>query len=79
MADGDKATVHAASGIFDSASKGLVLSGGIALKTTSGYTAQLEEASINIDEGNLVTEKPVEITGAEGTIKANRTGYCHTS
>jgi lipopolysaccharide export system protein LptC len=71
VGSGATATVNAALGVFDGGTKGLVLKNGITLTTTNGYTAVLKEAAIEMENGHLKTEMPVEIKGSQGTIKAN--------
>lgn len=68
---GATALIEATKGVFDSTGKTLVLDDGITIETTSGYKAKFQDARIDLDKGNLVSDKPVEISGQEGTINAN--------
>lgn len=68
---GETAVVNATTGVMDSETKILVLSKGITMKTSNGYTARFEDARINMDKGDLSSDKPIEISAAAGTIKAN--------
>lgn len=68
---GATAMIDAASGVFDSTTKLLVLKGGITLVTTNGYKATFKDARVDLGKGDLASDEPVEISGAEGTINAN--------
>ena len=82
VGSGATATVDAALGVFDGNTKGLVLKDGITLTTTNGYTAILKEAAIDMENGHLKTEMPVEIKGSrrnhqgqcDGGLRPRRTG-----
>jgi lipopolysaccharide export system protein LptC len=39
---------------------------------SSAYRASLSEAVINVRSGHVVSEKPVELSMVQGTLKANR-------
>jgi lipopolysaccharide export system protein LptC len=69
--DGTTATVKAKSGLYDARTSQLSLTEGVAATTTDGYTADLVDASVDVDLGRLATDKPVVLTSSEGTIRAN--------
>ena len=67
----DTAVIDATRGIYDSTTKSLVLEAGITIETTSGRRATFEDARVDLAAGDLASDKPVTISGSEGTIKAN--------
>jgi lipopolysaccharide export system protein LptC len=71
LEDGSAATVSATTGVYDGKINGLTLRRGVVATTTSGYSAKLTNAFIDLGGGGLSTKSPVELTTAEGTLKAN--------
>jgi lipopolysaccharide export system protein LptC len=67
----DTAVIEATKGIYDSTTKSLVLEDGITIETTSGRKATFEDARVDLAAGDLASDRPVTISGSEGTIKAN--------
>ena len=67
----DKVNVKARTGVFDGTKNSMVLTDGIAIKTSDGYQATLQDAKIDIGKGDLVSRKPVEIRSRDGWLKAN--------
>ena len=67
----DTAVIDATKGIYDSTTKSLVLEDGITIETTSGRKATFEDARVDLDKGDLASDRPVTISGSEGTINAN--------
>jgi lipopolysaccharide export system protein LptC len=59
------------SGIFENKADTLTLLQRIVINS-SDYHASLSEAVINVRSGHIVSEKPVEVTMTQGTLKANR-------
>jgi lipopolysaccharide export system protein LptC len=68
---GGSATLKAATGVYDGNANLLTLKDGIAVITTDGYQAKLVDASVDVKNGTLVSQRPIEISSADGTIKAN--------
>jgi len=64
--------VTAPSGIYNSKTEALDLSGNVVMVASSGFECRLLEAKIDIRNGNIVSEKPVDVKFADGTINANR-------
>jgi lipopolysaccharide export system protein LptC len=64
-------TIDATTGVYDGNDNTLVLKGGIAVKTTTGYWASFKEAAIDLRKGSLISSQPIEIRTNEGTIRAN--------
>lgn len=71
LEDAGTATIDAELGVFDGNNDTLQLSDGIAIKTTTGYWASFEEAAIDLKQGTLKSDQPIEIRTAQGTIRAN--------
>jgi lipopolysaccharide export system protein LptC len=65
------ATLGADTGVYDGNIDTLLLKERIAVNTTSGYEAILEEARIDLRNGSLVSTRPIEIRSHDGTIRAN--------
>ena len=65
------ANIDATTGVYDGNDNTLVLSDGIAIRTTTGYWASFQEAVIDLGAGSLVSSEPIEIRTNEGTIRAN--------
>jgi lipopolysaccharide export system protein LptC len=70
----DKSTleISAANGIYDSKAEVLKLDQSIELSSTTGYSSQLSEATIDIHKGNVVSERPVAVQMLHGTLNAKR-------
>ena len=71
VSGGNEATVRAATGKFDEAGNTLDITSPVTFKTSDGMTANLESAFINIDAGELSTEKPVDIVQTGSRITAD--------
>jgi len=69
--DDSTVNVKAKTGVFDGYKNTLALSGGIAVETSDGYHATLEDAAVDIGKGDIVSQKPVEIHSSDGWLKAN--------
>ena len=72
MADGSTVNMRAATGTFDRKANILTLRRDIVLKSTAGYEAHLSQAVVDVREGNIVSDEPVEVTSQQGTLKGNR-------
>lgn len=69
---GGKARINAASGVYDSQSEHLKLTGDVRVRTDSGYDVQLSSASVDFKGGRVVSDEPVVVTITQGTISADR-------
>jgi lipopolysaccharide export system protein LptC len=49
-----------------------VLRDQVVVTSQQGYKAALSEAAVEMKKGNVISDKPVEITLPNGTLKANR-------
>jgi lipopolysaccharide export system protein LptC len=70
----DKSTVEmtAVTGIYDAKGETLRLDREILLNSSTGYQGRLSEALVDIRNGDVVSEHPVEIKLLQGTLNANR-------
>ena len=62
----------AQSGLFDTKKEQLTLDRDIVVTASNGYEGYLEEAVIDTKNGNVVSEKPVQLKMLNGTVKGNR-------
>lgn len=72
MADGSTINMQAATGSFDRKANVLTLLRDIVLTSTSGYQALLSQAVVDVKNGSIVSEEPVEVTSQQGTLRGNR-------
>jgi lipopolysaccharide export system protein LptC len=72
MLDRSKIDMKAEVGIFDRKASILTLRRDIVITSTSGYEMRLSQAVIDIRNGNIVSEQPVEVKMQQGTIQGNR-------
>ena len=70
----DKSTVSmtAVLGVYNSKGEMLKLDRNIDLSSSTGYAGHLSEAMVDIRNGNVVSEKPVEVKLLQGVLNANR-------
>jgi lipopolysaccharide export system protein LptC len=59
-------------GLYDAKTEMLTLGQSIVLTSTTGFEGHLTEAVIDIRNGKIVSEKPVEIKTLQGKLNANR-------
>lgn len=67
----DVVRVTADRGVYDNDAETLKLDGNVVVTSTSGYTANLERASVWMKEGRMASDRPVMVTAPAGTIVAN--------
>jgi lipopolysaccharide export system protein LptC len=72
MADGSTVNMRAAIGMFDRKANLLTLRRDIVLTSTSGYEAHLSQAVVDVKNGNIISEEPVEVMSQQGTLRGNR-------
>lgn len=70
--DGNIVSVDANEGRFNVEGENLRLGAGVRVHMSAGYTAKLEEATIDVKSGTLKSSSPVHITADIGDIRANR-------
>lgn len=68
---GDVVRVTADRGVYDNDGETLKLDGNVVVTSASGYTANLERASVWMKEGRVASDRPVMVTAPTGTIVAN--------
>jgi len=70
----DKSTVEmtAPSGLYDMKAEKLVLNEDIALASSTGYAARLQEAIVDMHSGNVISNKPVKVKLLNGFLDAKR-------
>ena len=49
----------------------MLLKNGIAIVTDTGYSASVDQAALDLGKGSMVSTVPIEISGAQGSIRAN--------
>jgi len=59
-------------GVYNSKTDQLTLAGDIVVTSSSGLQVLMSEAVVDIKDSRVVSDKPVEVSGATWTIKANR-------
>jgi lipopolysaccharide export system protein LptC len=62
----------ATTGLYDTKSEILTLGNQIVLKSSGGYEGRLSEAVIDTRKGEIVSDKPVEVSMLNGKLNANR-------
>ncbi|WP_274423631.1 LPS export ABC transporter periplasmic protein LptC [Chelativorans sp. YIM 93263] len=68
----NEASIRATAGTFERGNDRLKLDDSITVRTTSGITARLQSAEIDMDSGSLTTEDPVEIDLDGIQVRANK-------
>lgn len=72
LGDGKWLAARAESGVYDTASQRLNLSGGIAVFHDAGYEAALQDIDIDIKARNAATARAVSAKGPSGSLVASR-------
>lgn len=72
MADGSWAKIESAKGTYDGTRERLTLDGAVTVTVSTGWRATSEHAESDLTDGRIVTDRPVRITGRNGTIEAER-------
>jgi lipopolysaccharide export system protein LptC len=65
-------TLTADNGVYDNKSNILTLRNNVVFKSSAGLAVNLSEAAVDVHSGGIVSEKPVEVKFAQGTINAAR-------
>ncbi|WP_371344884.1 hypothetical protein [Ancylobacter sp. IITR112] len=71
LADKGWASLTAIGGSYDTKTENLTLDGGVTFDTSSGYGGRLKDASIDIKNGKMVSNSPVELTYLDGKLTAD--------
>jgi hypothetical protein len=64
--------LEAKAGVIDIKTEVLHLSGGIVIRSTGGYRATLNEATLEVRKGHIVSNSPVHAEFPDGDLRANR-------
>jgi len=72
LADHGWAKLSARTGSYDTKTEQITLGDGVHFSTAAGYGGDLDEATIDIKGGRLVSEHPVELTYLDGKLTADR-------
>ncbi len=72
LSEHNKLEMRAAEGVFDRKAGILTLRRDIVLTTTEGHEARLSEAVIDMREGTVTSNLPVEVKTQHGTLRGNR-------
>ena len=72
MLDLSKISMRAAVGMFDRKASVLTLRRDIVITSTRGYEMRMSQAVIDIRNGNIVSDQPVEVKMQQGTLQGNR-------
>lgn len=70
-ADGKATTVSAITGVFDTGSEILYLSNQVRIDSASGYRLELEDAQVDLNKGQVITERPVQLLLLDGNLTAD--------
>lgn len=70
--EGNTIKIVAADGTFDRSSGMLTLTRDVALKSTDGLEMHLQEAVVNTNTNDVVSEKPVKVINQQSTIRSDR-------
>lgn len=70
VGDKDKAEIDAQSGIYDSVNGSLLFDNAFTVTTTDGLEAKLGSANVNISNGEMSTDMPVDIRTDNAHIRA---------
>ncbi|HMA71949.1 MAG TPA: LPS export ABC transporter periplasmic protein LptC [Xanthobacteraceae bacterium] len=72
LKDGQRVVIKSINGVYDTKGELLKLNDNITLNSSSGYEGHLTEATVNVSNGNIVSESPVEVRLPNGWLSANR-------
>lgn len=72
MSDGSTVNMKAALGIFDRKAGMLTLDRDIVVTSTAGYEMRLNRAEIDVRNGNIISQQPVEVKLKQGSLQSNK-------
>lgn len=72
LSEHSKLEMRALEGIFDRKANVLTLRRDIVIGTTDGHEARLSEAVVDLREGTITSNLPVEVNTQHGTLRGNR-------
>jgi lipopolysaccharide export system protein LptC len=62
----------AAKGVYDAKADLVQLTEGVVIRSTAGYEGKLQDATIEVKRGHVVTTNPVDITFNNGSLRADK-------
>lgn len=72
MQDRNTVDVAAAAGIYDTKGDTMMLKTDVVVTSSAGYSVRMNEAQIDVKTNQMVSDKSVEVTLSNGTIKSRR-------
>lgn len=72
MKDKTSVAFSAASGFYDTKADTIRLERNILLNSSNGYKARMNEATVDVTKGNVVSTQPVVVEFLQGTLNANQ-------
>ncbi|MBS7543420.1 LPS export ABC transporter periplasmic protein LptC [Ancylobacter oerskovii] len=72
LAEQGWAKLTAKVGSYDTKTQDITLGEGVEFSTNAGYAGKLQEASVSMRDGRLVSEHPVELTYTDARLTADR-------
>jgi len=72
MQDQNTVEVVAATGVYDTKGDTMVLKTDVVVTSSAGYSVHMNEAQIDVKTNRMVSDKSVEVTLSNGTIKSKR-------
>ena len=72
MQDKNTVDVSAATGVYDTKGDTMVLKTDVVVSSSAGYSVHMNEARIDVKTNRMVSDKAVEVTLSNGTIKSKR-------
>ena len=70
--DQSTVTMDARTGLFDTKTQLLDLHKDVFLQTSTGYEARLNSAMVNLADGSVVSDEPVDVKLTNGTLRSDR-------
>jgi lipopolysaccharide export system protein LptC len=72
MQDKNTVDVSAVTGVYDTKGDTMVLKTDVVITSSAGYSVHMNEAEIDVKTNRMVSDKSVEVTLSNGTIKSKR-------
>jgi lipopolysaccharide export system protein LptC len=64
--------ISSGSGVYNTKTEQLLMRDQVTFATAHGYRGKLREAAVDVKQGNIVSDHPVELVLPDGLLKANR-------
>ena len=72
MQDKNTVDVTAATGVYDTKGDTMLLKTDVVVTSSAGYSVRMNEAQIDVKTNRMVSDKSVEVTLSNGTVKSRR-------